>query len=117
MDSDKKILPNRFLKLSSIVVILLLLFAGGSLGIVWVHATGTDPSIKYGPTLLSGTATTAKEPAISTSDDGTYVYVAWTQGGGGIYFTSSSNGGSSFSAPFKISNTKGTAQFPVMDYG
>lgn len=114
---NNKIQQGSFLKLSSIAVVLLLLFAGGYVGLTWVDAASGSPSLQYGPTVLSGSATTAKEPTISTSDDGTYVYVAWTEGGGGIYFTSSSNGGSSFSAPFKISTSKGTAQFPVMITG
>lgn len=94
---------------------LLLLFATSSLGLVWVHAAG--PAIQNGPTVLSGSATNAKEPAVSTSANGQYVYVAWTEGSSGIYFTVSSNGGSSWSTPIKISNKGGTAQFPVMDTG
>jgi hypothetical protein len=115
VESYKGIRTGRIVKLSSMGAILLLLFAGSSLGLVWVHAAG--PAVRFGPTLLSGTATTAKEPAISTSSDGTYVYVAWTQGGGGIYFVLSSNGGSSFSKAAKISTSKGTTQFPVMITG
>ena len=95
-------------------MILLLLFAGGSAEFGFMPPV---PAIEYGRTLLSGSATTAKEPAISTSSNGMYVYVAWTQGGGGIYFAVSSNGGSSFSKAVKISTSKGTAQFPVMITG
>ena len=86
-------------------------------GLLFVHASSATPSIQYGPTVLSGTATNAKEPAVSTSANGQYVYVAWTEGGEGIYFAVSSNGGSSFSTPLKISTVKGTAAFPVMITG
>jgi hypothetical protein len=115
MLSENKAQTRKILKFSTLGFVLLLLFAGSSLGLVWVHAAG--PAIQHGPTLLSGSAKTAKEPAISTSSDGTYVYVAWTQGGGGIYFAVSSNGGSSFSAAKKISTSSGTTQFPVMITG
>ncbi len=80
-------------------------------------AASSTPSIQYGPTVLSGIATNAKEPAVSTSTNGEYVYVAYTEGGSGIYFTVSSNGGSTWNTPLKISNKGGTAQFPVMDTG
>ncbi len=107
---------GRFAKFSSISFVLLLLLAGGSVGLLTTHAAGT-PTLQYGPTVLSGSATTAKEPAVSTSSNGSDVYVAWTQGSGGIYFVMSSNGGSSFSSPVKISLSGGTAQFPVMITG
>ena len=94
----------------------MLFLAGGSLVLVTSHAAGTL-TLQYGPTVLSGSATTAKEPTVSTSDNGEYVYVAWTEGGGGIYFTASSNGGSSWNTPLKISNAGGTAQYPVMITG
>lgn len=101
-----------------LAIIFLLLITGSSLGVfVLAHAQSATPSIEYGPTLLSGAATNAKEPAISTSANGQYVYVAWTEGGSGIYFASSSNGGASFSSPAKISTAKGTTQFPVMITG
>ena len=105
-----------FAKFSSLTFVLLLLLAGGSVGLITTHAAGT-PTLQYGPTILSGSATTAKEPAVSTSSTGSDVYVAWTQGSGGIYFVMSTNGGSSFSSPMKISVSGGTAQFPVMITG
>jgi hypothetical protein len=114
---DNKIKSGRRLKVSTIAFILLLLFGAGSLGLIEVHAQSGTPSVQNGPTLLSGSATTAKEPAVTTSADGKWVFVAWTQGSGGIYFTASSNGGSSFNAPMKISKVKGTTQFPVMASG
>jgi hypothetical protein len=115
--SIQRLQPRTFARLSSIIVILLLLIAGGSAGLLFVHASSATPSIQYGPTVLSGTATNAKEPAVSTSASGQYVYVAWTEGGQGIYFAVSNNGGSSFSTPSKISTVKGTASFPVMITG
>lgn len=115
--SNVKLRSSKFLKFSSIGIIVLLLLAGSTLGLVWVHAASSTPVIQYGPTILSGSATTAKEPAVQTSSNGQYVYVAWTEGGSGIYFTVSSNGGSSWSTPLKISNKGGTAQFPVMITG
>lgn len=54
---------------------------------------------------------------MSTSNNGTDIYVAWTQGSGGIFFTMSTNGGSSFSSPKKISTLSGSTQFPVMISG
>ena len=105
----------RILKFSSISVVLLLLFGASSLGLVWVHAAG--PALQYGPTVISGTETNAKEPAVSTSANGMDVYVAWTRGSGGIYFSESTSGGSSFTAPMKISTGSGTTQFPVMITG
>lgn len=117
MISDKKIESNLLTKVLSMGVVVLLLFAGSSLGLTWIHAASSTPAIQYGPTVLSGTAINAKEPAVSSSANGQYVYVAWTEGGKGIYFTMSSNGGSTWSAPLKISNKGGTAQFPVMDTG
>lgn len=100
---------------STLAIILILLFAEGSF-VVFTRAQGTTQTanLQYGPTILSGAVTTAKEPAISTSADGKYVFVAWTQGGGGIYFASSGNSGASFSSPKKISTAKGAAAFPVM---
>lgn len=111
----KSILSRKSVKVYSLIVIAVLLIAGSSLGLTLVRAaSGSAVTKQYGPTLLSGSATTAKEPTISTDNTGQYVYVAWTEGGGGIYFTSSSNGGSSFATAFKISTTKGTASYPVM---
>lgn len=109
-------LGRRFVKLSSVLFVLLLFLAGGSLVLITSHAAGTL-TLQYGPTVLSGSATNAKEPTISTSANGQYLYVAWTEGSGGIYFISSSNGGSSWSTPLKISNKGGTAQYPVMITG
>jgi len=107
---------GQFVKVSSIVVILLLLIAGSSVGMVWVHAASAAPILQHGPTLLSGSAK-AKEPAVSTSANGQYVYVAWTEGSSGIYFTASNNSGATFSSPIKISTVKGSASFPVMVTG
>jgi len=117
MESEKTTQSKKFLKVSSIAVIALLLLAGSTFGILWVHAASSTPTLQYGPTILSGSATDAKEPAVSTSANGQYVYVAWTEGSGGIYSTVSSNGGSTWSTPLKISNKGGTTQFPVMDTG
>lgn len=116
MLTDKTDQSKRIIKISSIAVIALLVLAGSSFGLLWVHAA-SGPTIQYGPINLSGTAKTAKEPAISTTSNGRDVFVAWTEGGGGIYFAMSSNAGSSFTAAKKISTSKGTAQFPVMDTG
>jgi hypothetical protein len=103
-------------KVSGLVILLLLLLGVGYATPTFVHAT-SGPTIQFGPTVLSGSATNAKEPAVSTSSNGQYVYVAWTQGSQGIYFTVSSNGGSTWSSPLKISTTRGSAQFPVMITG
>jgi hypothetical protein len=108
---------GKLVKLSSLIVIVLLLVTGSSVGLIWVHAAGGTPTVQYGPTLLSSSIAKAKEPAVSSSANGQNVYVAWTQGGGGIYSTASSNGGSTWSKPLKISPKGGTAQFPVMDTG
>jgi hypothetical protein len=117
MLADNRIKSARHLKASGIVIILLLLLGAGSLGLIEVHGQSGTPALQNGPTLLSGSATTAKEPAVSTSANGQWIFVAWTQGSGGIYFTASSNGGSSFTTPMKISKPKGTTQFPVMASG
>jgi len=104
-----------FLRFLSVAAVGFFLIAASSLGLVWVHAAG--PTLQHGPMVLSGSATTAKEPAVSTSNDGTDIYVAWTQGSSGIYFAMSANGGSTFTAPKKISTASGTTQFPVMVSG
>jgi len=107
-----------FLKLSSIALVFLLVLAPAAFGgVVFVHAATGAAALQHGPILLSGTATNAKEPQVQTSADGTYVYVTYTRGSGGIYFAVSSNGGSSFGAAKKISTASGTAQFPVMITG
>lgn len=103
-------------KITTIGVVCLLLFAGGMSGLISVRAAGPTITVQS-PIILSGSATTAKEPAVQTSSNGQYVYVAWTEGSSGIYFTSSANGGVSFSSPVKISQKGGTTQFPVMDTG
>jgi hypothetical protein len=96
---------------------MLLVVGGSSAGVLWVQAATGTPIVQYGPTLLSSATSSAKEPAVSSSANGEYVYVAWTQEGGGIYSTVSRNGGSSWSKPLKISQKGGTAQFPVTDTG
>ena len=115
MLSENKVQTGKILKFSTLTFVLLLLFAGSSLGLVWVHAAG--PTLQYGPKVISGTETNAKEPAVSTSANGIDVYVAWTRGSGGIYFSESTSGGSSFTSPAKISTGTGTTQFPVMITG
>jgi hypothetical protein len=115
--SITKIRYEKILKVSSFVVIALFLLAGMSLGILWVNAASSTPVIQYGPKVLSGSATDAKEPAVQTSANGQYVYVSWTEGSGGIYSSVSSNGGNTWSTPLKISKSGGTTQFPVMITG
>ena len=66
---------------------------------------------------LSNDAAIAKWPAVS--NNGQNVYVAWSEGSGGIFFRVSTNGGAgwtpSLSSPaLKISIAGGVAQFPVM---
>ena len=66
---------------------------------------------------LSNDAGKAKQPAVS--NNGQYVFVAWTEGSGGIRFRASPDGGVSWvpstSSPARrISPPGGGAQFPVM---
>jgi hypothetical protein len=69
---------------------------------------------------LSHDSGSAKEPAVS--NNGQNVYVAWTEGSGGIKFRASSNGGVTWTPPTSSAATTistgsgctGSAAFPVM---
>lgn len=107
---------QRFLgKIASFGFVVLLALSGATLLSV-AHAAG-GPTLQYGPTVISGSTAAAEEPAIQTSSNGQDVYVAWTQGSGGIMFRESTDGGSSWGSILKISTGSGTSQYPVMITG
>jgi hypothetical protein len=108
-------------KKNSVVVscfVLVLILASGALPVIFVKSTAVTSAVTFNPAInLSADTGKAKEPAVS--NNGQNVYVAWTEGGGGIYFRESSNGGSSWTPPttskaLKLSPKGGVAQFPVM---
>jgi hypothetical protein len=83
--------------------------------------SGTTPAVVSTPVNLSGDSPTqATYPAVASS--GSYVYVAWSEGSGGIKFRSSSNYGANWSPPLKSpamnlsseGGLYGPVQFPVM---
>lgn len=64
---------------------------------------------------ISGSATTAKDnSSIAADASGKNVYAVWQDAGGLVRFASSSNGGSTFSAPVDLSGASGTATDPVI---
>jgi len=65
-----------------------------------------------GPVNISNSVSAATFPDVWNV--GSNVYVVWTEGSHGIYFTSSSNNGSSFSTPMKISTGSGQTQYPLI---
>lgn len=113
-----KIEKKSFFKPPILAAIVLILTIGSNTGVVTVHASGNVINVQS-PIVLSGSATNAKEPAVSTSDNGQDVYVSYTEESGGIYFTMSSSGGAtgSWSKPDRLSQSGGTTQFPVMITG
>ncbi len=103
----------RLFTLISLISIFLLSFSllGSSL------AFSVSNQIFSSPVNLSNDTGTAQFPDVVNV--GNNVYVAWTQGSGGILFRASTNGGSSWSPPLsqgamRISHEGGTTQYPLM---
>ncbi|MGI0091965.1 MAG: hypothetical protein ACREBS_09665 [Nitrososphaerales archaeon] len=94
-----------------------LLFFIAPLGIVTPAAQAqSTPAFSTAVNLSSDTGL-AKQPAVANY--GQNVYVVWTEGGKGIFFRVSTDGGTSWtpsttSPALKLSNNGGVAQFPVM---
>jgi hypothetical protein len=98
-----------------VVFICALLVLGSSLSLVTVttaSASTFNPAIN-----LSNDIGNAREATIS--NNGKNVYVAWTEGGGGIFFRMSSTLGNTWipalsKSALKLSPSGGVASFPVM---
>src|SRR5271165_5935086 len=95
---------------SLIVTFLVLLVAASSLPVFAQNSFGTAIN-------LSNDHKKASDPMVANV--GENVYVAWTEGAGGILFRASSDGGSIWAPPLskpgmKISSEGGTTQFPVI---
>jgi hypothetical protein len=93
----------------------LFLFSGlASFSLIVSHAA--TPTFSTAINLSHDTGK-ARQPAVS--NNGQDVYVAWSEGSGGIFFRDSTDGGSTWSPPstgaaLKISPSGGTTQFPLM---
>lgn len=100
----------------SCFAVALILFAG-AIPVIFVRSTAAS-TITFNPAInLSNDGNKAEEPTVS--NNGQNVYVAWTEGGKGIFFRESSNGGSTWTPPttstaLKLSPKGGTAEFPIM---
>ncbi len=80
-------------------------------------ATAVSTPVFSAAVNLSNDGGKAKDPAVASM--GNYVYVAWTEGSGGIMFRASNNSGVTWSPPttspaMRISPSGGSAAFPVM---
>jgi hypothetical protein len=110
-------LQNILAKKRGLLVVLScgLILLGSSLSFMSVTAAS---GITFSPAInLSNDSGTAKDATIS--NNGQNVYVAWTEGGKGIFFRESSNGGVTWvpavsTSALKLSPKGGVAAFPVM---
>ncbi len=96
----------RLMQSASIALVTLFLISN----VATVSAAQAGPSFSA-PVNLSGTSN-AIYPAVASS--GLYIYVVWTEGSGGIFIQTSSNGGTTWSGPMRISNTGTAHQYPVI---
>ena len=94
--------------------------------LIWVLSVVHSFSFAVTPTFstpinLSNDSGNARFPNVQ--NDGTNVYVSWTEQSGGILFRAGSDGGSSWSPPtsspaLKLSPSGGVASYPLMaEYG
>ncbi len=106
---------NRQICIIAAVLSCFVLLVVPSVAVPTTYAAGTPV---FGSAVnLSHDSGKATEPAVSSNGDN--VYVAWTEGSGGLFFRASSDGGKIWvppltSAALKISNPGHTTQFPVM---
>jgi len=110
---------SKALVISSATALALILLAGAFSAFSFTSTAATTPT--FSPAFnLSNDAGKAKDPAVS--NNGQNVYVAWTEGSGGIKFRASADGGVTWRPPTtstakKISSSSGcsgVASFPVM---
>jgi len=111
-DSLRPIIATSFLAIA-----LFLISGAASLSVISSHAATPIFTSAFN---LSNDAGSAKQPAVS--NNGQNVYVAWTEGSGGIRFRASADGGVTWTPPTTSAATKistssgcsGSAAFPVM---
>ena len=96
--------------------LIALIALGSAFSLFTIVAASSGPTFSSAVN-LSNDAAVAKDPTVS--NNGQNVYVAWTEGGKGIYFRSSADGGATWTPllsqmGMKISPNGGVAAFPMM---
>ncbi len=91
-----------------VAIIVLLLFNP----LITVANSGSSQVTFSTPVNLSSDKGSANYPNVQAL--GSYVYVTWSEGGGGILFKASDNYGATWNVTRKISTGSGTARYPLM---
>jgi hypothetical protein len=115
-------LPHSFVKLASSLALcgIFLVAAFSTLSTISFAVSPSAPNFST-PVNLSNDGGNAEHPNVQ--NNGSNVYVSWTEEGRGIYFRQSPNGGLTWNPPLsstalKLSPGGGVASYPLMaDYG